>query len=65
MIFKSFGSVTNEIIHKPFILLYGENSSLIYEIENNIISKLKEGTSFTIKKYQEEYLIKMKIYLIK
>ena len=57
MIFKSFGSVTNEIIQKPFILLYGENSSLINEIEKNIISKLKEGTSFTIKKYQEEYLL--------
>ncbi len=57
MIFKSFGSVTNEIIQKPFILLYGENSSLINEIEENIISKLKEATSFTIKKYQEEYLL--------
>ena len=57
MIFKSFGSITNEIIQKPFILLYGENSSLINEIEKNIISKLKEGTSFAIKKYQEEYLL--------
>ena len=57
MIFKSFGSANNEIIQKPFILIYGENSSLINEIETNIISKLKEGTSFTIKKYQEEYLL--------
>ena len=57
MIFKSFGPINNEIIQKPFILLYGENSSLVHEIENNIINKLKEGTSFTIKKYQEEYLL--------
>ena len=60
MIFKSFGSVNNEIVQKPFILLYGENSSLINEIENNIISKLKEGPSFAIKKYQEEYLLQNK-----
>ena len=57
MIFKSFGFINNEIIQKPFILLYGENSSLIHEIKNIIISKLKEGASFTIKKYQEEYLL--------
>ena len=57
MIFKSFGSVNNEIINKSFVLLYGENSSLIHEIENTIISKLKEATSFTIKKYHEEYLL--------
>ena len=57
MIFKSFGTISKEIINKPFILLYGENPSLIHEIENNILIKIKEEKSFTIKKYQEEYLI--------
>ncbi len=57
MIFKSFGTISKEIINKPFVLLYGENPSLIHEIENNILIKIKEEKSFTIKKYQEEYLI--------
>ena len=57
MNFKGFESINNEIIHKPFILLYGENSSLIHEVGNTILSKLKEKKSFTVKKYQEEYLL--------
>ena len=57
MIIKNFKIEYDKIIRKNFVLIFGENSSLIHEIENTVIAKLKEETSFAIKKYQEEYLL--------
>ena len=57
MIFKSFGIIDEQILAKSFVLLYGENLSLILEIENNILNKIKEKKIFKVKKYQEEYLL--------
>ena len=57
MIFKSFGIIDEQILAKSFVLLYVENLSLILEIENNILNKIKEKKIFKVKKYQEEYLL--------
>ena len=46
MIFKSFGIIDEQILAKSFVLLYGENLSLILEIENNILNKIKEKKNF-------------------
>jgi len=40
--------------------LYGENLSLISEIENKIKAEAKTTKNLTIKKYQEEYLLQNK-----
>ena len=57
MIFKNYNNNNDIIIKKLFILLYGENSFLIHEIESDIISELKKEKTFKVKKYQEEYLL--------
>ena len=57
MIFKSFGLNFRNLVNKNFILLYGENLSLISEIEEKIILEAKDHLGLSIKRYQEEYLI--------
>ena len=60
MIVKSFSLNFKELLKKNFTLLYGENISLISEIEQKIIKEAKETNNLVIKKYQEEYLIQNK-----
>ncbi len=60
MIVKSFNLNFQELLKKKFTLLYGENLSLISEIENKITSEAKATKNLTIKKYQEEYLLQNK-----
>jgi DNA polymerase-3 subunit delta len=60
MIVKSFGVNFKELLKKNFTLLYGENSSFIFEIEQKIIKEAKNTTNLVIKKYQEEYLLQNK-----
>lgn len=43
MIIKSFNLNFENILKKNFILLYGENLSLISEIEKKITTKAKEN----------------------
>ena len=57
MIFKSFGLNFKDLLKKPLILIYGENLSLISEIEEKIIEESKENLSLSIKRYQEEYIL--------
>ena len=57
MIFKSFGLNFKDLLKKPLILIYGENLSLITEIEEKIIEESKENLSLSIKRYQEEYVL--------
>jgi len=60
MIVKSFNLKFQELIKKKFTLLYGENVSLISEIENKISEESKTIKNLVIKKYQEEYLLQNK-----
>jgi len=60
MIVKSFNLNFQELLKKKFTLLYGENISLISEIENKITTEAKATKNLTIKKYQEEYLLQNK-----
>lgn len=60
MIVKSFNLNFQELLKKKFTLLYGENLSLIFEIENKITVEAKTTKNLTIKKYQEEYLLQNK-----
>ena len=60
MIVKSFNLNFQELLKKKFTLLYGENTSLISEIENKIIEETKNTKNLIIKKYQEEYLLQNK-----
>ena len=60
MIVKSFNLNFQELLKKKFTLLYGENISLISEIENKITAEAKATKNLTIKKYQEEYLLQNK-----
>ncbi|MDC0357098.1 hypothetical protein OAM72_01005, partial [Pelagibacteraceae bacterium] len=60
MIVKSFNLNFQELLEKKFTLLYGENLSLISEIENKITAEAKTTKNLTIKKYQEEYLLQNK-----
>ena len=60
MIIKSFNLNFQELLKKKFTLLYGENLSLISEIENKITAEAKTIKNLTIKKYQEEYLLQNK-----
>ena len=60
MIVKSFNLNFQELLKKKFTLLYGENLSLISEIENKISAEAKTTKNLTIKKYQEEYLLQNK-----
>ena len=60
MIVKSFNLNFQELLKKKFTLLYGENLSLISEIENKITAEAKTTKNLTIKKYQEEYLLQNK-----
>ena len=60
MIVKSFNLNFQELLKKKFTLLYGENLSLISEIENKITAEAKTTRNLTIKKYQEEYLLQNK-----
>ena len=60
MIVKSFNLNFQELLKKKFTLLYGENLSLISEIENIITAEAKTTKNLTIKKYQEEYLLQNK-----
>jgi len=55
MIYKNY--LDEKILEKKFILIYGENLSLINEIKNNLLIKIKKNSSYNIKKYQEEYLL--------
>ena len=57
MIIKSFNLNFENILKKNFILLYGENLSLISEIEEKITTTAKEKFGLSKKKYQEDYLI--------
>ena len=57
MIFKSFGVNFKDLLKKNFVLLYGENPSLVSEIEEKIVSETKDHLGLSIKRYQEEYLI--------
>ena len=60
MIVKSFNLNFQELLKKKITLLYGENISLISEIENKIIEETKNTKNLIIKKYQEEYLLQNK-----
>ena len=60
MIVKSFNLNFQELLKKKFTLLYGENLSLISEIENKITAEAKTTKNLAIKKYQEEYLLQNK-----
>jgi DNA polymerase-3 subunit delta len=60
MIVKSFSANFKELLKKNFTLLYGENISLISEIEQKIIKEAKNNNGLVIKKYQEEYLLQNK-----
>jgi DNA polymerase-3 subunit delta len=60
MIVKSFNLNFQELLKKKFTLLYGENLSLIFEIENKITAEAKTTKNLAIKKYQEEYLLQNK-----
>jgi len=60
MIVKSFNLNFQELLKKKITLLYGENISLISEIENKIIEEAKNTKNLIIKKYQEEYLLQNK-----
>ncbi|MDC0412780.1 hypothetical protein OAM44_00705 [Pelagibacteraceae bacterium] len=60
MIVKSFNLNFQELLKKKFTLLYGENLSLISEIEKKITAEAKTTRNLTIKKYQEEYLLQNK-----
>jgi len=60
MIIKSFNLNFQELLKKKFTLLYGENLSLISEIEKKITAEAKITKNLTIKKYQEEYLLQNK-----
>ncbi|MBT5900424.1 MAG: hypothetical protein HOH00_05510, partial [Candidatus Pelagibacter sp.] len=51
MIVKSFNLNFQELLKKKFTLLYGENLSLISEIENKITAEAKTTKNLTIKKY--------------
>ena len=57
MIFKNIGAIDDKIFNKFFILLYGENTSLINELENQITTKIQKEKKVIIKKYQEDYLL--------
>jgi DNA polymerase III subunit delta len=57
MIFKSFGLNFKDLLKQNFILLYGENLSLISEIETKITLEAKNNLNLSIKRYQEEYLL--------
>jgi len=57
MIFKSFGLNFKDLLKKNFVLLYGENLSLVSEIEEKIVSETKDHLGLSIKRYQEEYFI--------
>ena len=60
MIVKSFSLNFKELLKKNFTLIYGENISLISEIEQKITKEAKDISSLVIKKYQEEYLLQNK-----
>jgi len=60
MIVKSFSLNFKELLKKNFTLLYGENISLISELEQKIIKEAKETNKLVIKKYQEDYLLQNK-----
>ena len=60
MIVKSFGVNFKELLKKNFTLLYGENSSFIFEIEQKIIKEAKNNNGLVVKKYQEEYFLQNK-----
>ena len=57
MIFKSFSLNFKDLLKKNFILLYGENLSLISEIEDKILVEAKTQLGLIPKRYQEEYLM--------
>jgi len=57
MIFKSFSLNFKDLLKKNFILLYGENLSLISEIEDKILAEAKTQLGLIPKRYQEEYLM--------
>jgi DNA polymerase-3 subunit delta len=57
MIFKSFSLNFKDLLKKNFILLYGENLSLISELEDKILAEAKASLGLIPKRYQEEYLI--------
>ena len=57
MIIKDFEINFKEIIKKKFFLLYGENLSLISEIEKKIVEENCNQLGFVTKKYYEEYLL--------
>ncbi len=60
MIVKSFNLNFQELLKKKCTLLYGENISLISEIENKIAAEARATKNLTVKKYQEEYLLQNK-----
>ena len=60
MIVKSFSANFKELLKKNFTLLYGENISLIFEIEQKIIKEAKNNNGLVVKKYQEEYFLQNK-----
>ena len=60
MIVKSFNLNFQDLLKKKCALLYGENLSLVLEIENKIAAEAKTTKNLTIKKYQEEYLLQNK-----
>ena len=50
MIVKSFNLNFQELLKKKCALLYGENLSLVLEIENKIAAEAKTTKNLTIKK---------------
>ena len=51
MIVKSYNLNFQELLKKKCTLVYGENLSLISEIENEITAEAKTTKNLTIKKY--------------
>lgn len=58
MIFKSFELNFKKLLDKNFFLIYGENLSLISEIEEKIIKEAIQNIRLRVKRYQEEELLK-------
>lgn len=57
MIYKNYNLNYKELLKKKIILLYGENLSLINEIEEKLIEEAKKELGLSPKKYQENYLL--------
>ena len=57
MIIKNYIDYNFLAEKKFFYLIYGENLSLIDEIKNNFLFQFKNNFYFTIKYYQEQFLI--------